>query len=307
MILKTILHSVTPRSRLQAAMLTAILVGSLTAGVSYASIPDSIGVIHGCYKLSNKATPLKVIDTAKTSQCPHGYASVTWNQTGPQGPAGATGAMGDTGPQGPAGVGGMSGIQEFTSTSTWTAPTGTSHVMIEAAGGGGGGGLANATCGSYSNTYSGQVGGIGGFVETVVPVTPGDSYMINVGVGGVGATQPDGAASAGSDSELISPDNTVVADAQGGSAGSDSAAVDVGCDVEAPTAASNGSATAISPGGFLLPGGGCKMPLSTVGPTSAGVPCGQGGKGGQYYDAFGQVIGPSSGQNGGAGDVVLEW
>jgi len=34
MILKTILHAVTPRNRLQDALVGAVLVGSLTAGVS---------------------------------------------------------------------------------------------------------------------------------------------------------------------------------------------------------------------------------------------------------------------------------
>jgi len=34
----------------------------------------------GAYKPSNKASPLKVIDTAKASQCPSGDTSVTWNQ-----------------------------------------------------------------------------------------------------------------------------------------------------------------------------------------------------------------------------------
>lgn len=97
MTLKSILHTVTPRNRLQAAPVGAVLVGSLSAGVSYASIPDSNGVIHGCYKPSNRATTLKVIDTARTAQCPNGYDSITWNQTGPQGP------QGDQGPPGPVG------------------------------------------------------------------------------------------------------------------------------------------------------------------------------------------------------------
>jgi hypothetical protein len=98
---KTIARTVTPRNRLQAAVVGAVLVGSLTAGVSYASIPDGSGIIHGCYKPSNKATTLKVIDTARTALCPNGYDSVTWNQNGPQGGQGATGAPGATGPQGP--------------------------------------------------------------------------------------------------------------------------------------------------------------------------------------------------------------
>jgi len=105
--LKAIALAVTPRNRLQAAVVAAILVGSLTAGVSYASIPDGSGVIHGCYKPSNRATTLKLIDTARTSQCPNGYDSVTWNQTGPQGPAGAQGVQG---PQGQTGATGSQGV-----------------------------------------------------------------------------------------------------------------------------------------------------------------------------------------------------
>ena len=84
--LRRVVRSVTPRNRVQAAVLSAIVVSSLTAGVSYASIPDGSGAIHGCYKPSNGATTLKVIDTARRAQCPNGYDSVTWNRTGTHGP-----------------------------------------------------------------------------------------------------------------------------------------------------------------------------------------------------------------------------
>jgi len=84
MTLKTIVRAVTPRTRWQAALVSAIVVGSLTAGVSYASTPDSSGVIHACY--NNKSGALKVMDTAKTPQCPKGTTSLVWNQTGPPGP-----------------------------------------------------------------------------------------------------------------------------------------------------------------------------------------------------------------------------
>ena len=50
--------------------------------IAYAAIPDSGGVIHGCYK-SNNGT-LRVIDTAVT-QCDNSETPIQWSQTGPQG------------------------------------------------------------------------------------------------------------------------------------------------------------------------------------------------------------------------------
>ncbi len=64
---------------MQAAVLTAPLVGSLSAGVSYASIPDGTGVIHGCY--NKKTGALRVIDTAIKTNCPSDTTSLNWNQT----------------------------------------------------------------------------------------------------------------------------------------------------------------------------------------------------------------------------------
>jgi hypothetical protein len=70
------------------------------AGVAYASIPDSSGVIHGCYKATANGNPtaLSVIDTAGGGHCPTNQTALDWNQTGPQGPTGATGATGPAGP-----------------------------------------------------------------------------------------------------------------------------------------------------------------------------------------------------------------
>lgn len=62
------------------------------SGVALASIPDSSGVIHGCYKTGNpNRGSVIVIDTDAGQSCPSGYATLNWNQTGPQGPAGAAG------------------------------------------------------------------------------------------------------------------------------------------------------------------------------------------------------------------------
>jgi hypothetical protein len=69
----------------------------LSSGVVLASIPDSSGIINGCY---NKASgSLRVIDAASDT-CRPSETAISWNQTGPQGPVGP---QGPAGPQGPPG------------------------------------------------------------------------------------------------------------------------------------------------------------------------------------------------------------
>jgi hypothetical protein len=72
--------------------------------VAYASIPDSGGIIHGCYQQYTGA--LRVIDTAK-SACKVAETSLDWNQTGPPGPKGDQGIPG---PKGDPGIPGTPGV-----------------------------------------------------------------------------------------------------------------------------------------------------------------------------------------------------
>jgi len=79
------------------ALMLAIAVCALFAGgvgIALASIPDSGGVIHGCYKTSNPGQGALIIIDSASQSCPSGTTSLNWSQTGPQGPAG---------PQGPSG------------------------------------------------------------------------------------------------------------------------------------------------------------------------------------------------------------
>jgi collagen triple helix repeat protein len=90
-----------------------VLVGAaamVVAGVAYAAIPDSSGVVHGCYSTKNGA--LRVIDTS--AKCGNGELALNWNQQGPKGDTGAIGLQGpkgDTGAAGPAGAAGPQGPQ----------------------------------------------------------------------------------------------------------------------------------------------------------------------------------------------------
>jgi hypothetical protein len=79
----------------------ALVLGLFAGSLAYATIPDSSGMIHGCYKL-NQGT-LRVIDTGKGEGCLNSEAAISWTQTGlqgPQGPTGPTGAKGDKGDRG---------------------------------------------------------------------------------------------------------------------------------------------------------------------------------------------------------------
>jgi hypothetical protein len=86
------------RLRPSAALVVAIAALAISlGGVAYATIPDSNGVIHGCYL--NKIGTLRVIDTDTAQHCLSFETPIQWNQTGP------------TGAQGPAGANGVSGYQ----------------------------------------------------------------------------------------------------------------------------------------------------------------------------------------------------
>jgi hypothetical protein len=88
-------------------------------GVGYAAIPDSGGVVHGCYDTSpgagvSGAFPLYVIDTSSLSSCPMGRSAqmtaLNWNMAGPQGQQGSPGTVGPQGPPGPTGLTARSGL-----------------------------------------------------------------------------------------------------------------------------------------------------------------------------------------------------
>ena len=69
-----------------------VMVGGTAFAVS-SSIPDSAGVVHGCYDSGGN---VKVIDTSVTATCPKGYSSLNWNQTGPAGKDGTNGTNGSS-------------------------------------------------------------------------------------------------------------------------------------------------------------------------------------------------------------------
>ena len=85
------------------ALVGAVLVAVPTAGIAYAAIPGSNGVIQSCY---NRGGNIKVVSALP---CPKGWTPLAWNQTGPRGPIGATGPQGPKGDTGATGAAGTEG------------------------------------------------------------------------------------------------------------------------------------------------------------------------------------------------------
>jgi hypothetical protein len=84
------------------ALVALATVGVLlvAGGIAYATIPDSSGAIHACYKVDPKGNldsnaTLRVIDPSATkpdsAACKKDEQALDWNQQGVQGPPGPTG------------------------------------------------------------------------------------------------------------------------------------------------------------------------------------------------------------------------
>ena len=115
------------------------VVALAAAGVAYANIPDSAGVIHGCYsKTSSTSLPpgsLRVIDTGLGQSCGQNEVALNWNQQGVKGATGPQGPQGPQGPAGPQGPPGPQGSQGQKGATGPTGPSGTSHGYGHATGG----------------------------------------------------------------------------------------------------------------------------------------------------------------------------
>jgi hypothetical protein len=110
------------------AAILAVVAGG--AGIAWASIPDTAGVIHGCYPTNPSLKVLFLVDPA-TGRCPVGFTPIAFNQTGPvgpQGPQGSPGINGKDGTNGKDGVNGRDGTNGKDGSPGAPGPSGTSAV-----------------------------------------------------------------------------------------------------------------------------------------------------------------------------------
>ncbi len=179
----------------------------------------------------------------------------------------------------------------------WTAPAGTSSVKLRIWGGGGAGGSGLSGAGGG--------GGGAGYLEGFYPVTPGQTYLVTVGNGGVGS------GAAGGTSQFAD-----LASAHGGNAGADGALNSGGAGGSGGAGAGTGLLIAGQPGGTAFEAGanwvsgggggafGAAGSVPVIGTSSSAVNSpsnplpGGGGAGG---------VGTGFGGQGGPGLVLVEW
>jgi hypothetical protein len=85
-------------TRRSVALLAGIVTLVTAAGLAYATIPGSDGVISACR--DTKTGALRAIDAEAGQTCSSKEAPLTWNQTGPQGPPGTAAAYARIGADG---------------------------------------------------------------------------------------------------------------------------------------------------------------------------------------------------------------
>jgi len=180
-------------------------------------------------------------------------------------------------------------VQTFTSSGTFSVPTGVTSVQVLVVAGGGGGGGINP--GGGSNGYFNGGGGAGGLVfHPAYPVTPGGTVSVTVGDGGTGP----GAGCRGGNGQP-SVFGTITAQGGGGGGGSGQPAncggsggggggnTGAGAGGSGQQGPSGGGTGYGNPGGTGAPGGAGAGGGGGAG--SAGTPgnCGSNGGDGRYY------------------------
>jgi len=95
-------------------------------------------------------------------------------------------------------VGGIVSTQVFTSSGTWTRPSGIRTVLVKVVGGGGGGGGVSNTSGVFASGG----GGSGGYAYELIDVSSTSSATVTIGAGGAGGAAGNNAGATGATSSF---------------------------------------------------------------------------------------------------------
>lgn len=185
--------------------------------------------------------------------------------------------------------------QVFTSTTTWTCPTGVTSVAVWCYGGGGGGGGSSNAGGSLGSGAGG-----GAFAFANIAVTSGTVYTVTVGTGGTGGSNTGGNGGSGGDSWFNTNTTVLAKGAAGGGANSGtpgSGGSSASCIGTIVFSGGNGA----SPGASLSGGGGGGAGWQAVGGaavTSTAGAAGNGGVAGNDPGKGGTGTGSGNGKSG---------
>jgi Collagen triple helix repeat (20 copies) len=144
-----------------------------------ASVPDSAGLIHGCYATGRGGGELRIIDTA-SQVCSRRETAISWTKNGPPGPVGARGPQGSQGVRGIAGVAGPDGLPGAGGS---TGPRGPQGIQ----------GTQGVIGPAGPNGPAGIAGAVGSIGQAGLPGAPGANGQNGL-QGPTGAQGPPGAA-----------------------------------------------------------------------------------------------------------------
>ena len=166
----------------------------------------------------------------------------------------------------------------FTSSQSWTVPTGVTSITAFLVGGGGGGGRGYQTSGG-GTAWGGGGGGGGYSTNTTLSVTSGESLSIGIGTGGTSGSSTGGT---GGTSQILRS-STVLASASGGAGGYGSSSSSSASGASYGGAGGSGGGA----GGYYGYGGG-KVDDIIYSPGSGGTNGGSGGSNSVYSGGSGQ-------------------
>jgi hypothetical protein len=178
---------------------------------------------------------------------------------------------------------GLASVQTFTSSGTWTRPSGITKVIMEVQGAGGSG-CAQAD-------YNAGAGG--GYAKKLLDVSSISSSTITVGTGGAAIAANGGAGNAGGNSSWADGTNTVTGNGGNGASGS------------AGTSVSGGTGVG---GDVNIQGGlGPATHYGDAGSSQFGYGCGPNTQDGVGYGAGGSYGTASYASGAGTGGIVIVW
>ena len=180
---------------------------------------------------------------------------------------------------------GLTSVQTFTSSGTWTKPTGITKVIVEVQGAGGSGSAA-------SSNYGGGAGG--GYAKKLIDVSSISSSTITIGSGGASTSAGGGAGANGGLSKWADGTNTVTGNGGDGNPNTSTA------DVEGATGVGGDLNIPGGRGEYTRAGGSAFYSMTTGGANPSGKSAtGYGGGGGNGFSSY------ASGA--GAPGIVIVW